>query len=62
MEEESLSMREVVVVAQAGQGGESTTSIIGRQALDHLQATSLKDILQLLPGGVSMKNPSLTSP
>lgn len=61
MEEESLSMREVVVVAQAGQGGESTTSIIGRQALDHLQATSLKDILQLLPGGVSMKNPSLTS-
>lgn len=62
MEEESLSMREVVVVAQVGQGGESTTSIIGRQALDHLQATSLKDILQLLPGGVSMKNPSLTSP
>lgn len=62
MEEESLSMREVVVVAQAGQGGESTTSIIGRYALDHLQATSLKDILQLLPGGVSMKNPSLTSP
>lgn len=62
MEEESLSMREVVVVAQAGQGGESTTSIIGRQALDHLQAISLKDILQLLPGGVSMKNPSLTSP
>lgn len=62
MEEESLSMREVVVVAQARQGGESTTSIIGRQALDHLQATSLKDILQLLPGGVSMKNPSLTSP
>ena len=62
MEEESLSMREVVVVAQAGQSGESTTSIIGRQALDHLQATSLKDILQLLPGGVSMKNPSLTSP
>lgn len=62
MEEESLSMREVVVVAQAGQGGESTTSLIGRQALDHLQATSLKDILQLLPGGVSMKNPSLTSP
>lgn len=62
MEEESLSMREVVVVAQAGQGGESTTSIIGRQALDHLHATSLKDILQLLPGGVSMKNPSLTSP
>lgn len=62
MEEESLSMREVVVVAQAGQGGESTTSIIGRQALDHLQATSLKDILQLIPGGVSMKNPSLTSP
>lgn len=62
IEEESLSMKEVVVVAQGGHSGESTSSTIGRQALDHLQATSLKDVMQLLPGGVSMKNPSLTSP
>lgn len=62
IEEESLSMKEVVVVAQAGRTGESTASTIGRQALDHLQATSLKDVLQLLPGGESMKNPSLINP
>lgn len=62
IEEESLSMKEVVVVAQGSHSGESTASTIGRQALDHLQATSLKDVLQLLPGGVSTKNPSLTSP
>lgn len=62
IEEETLMMKEVVVVAQGSHSGESTSSTIGRQALDHLQATSLKDVMQLLPGGVSMKNPSLTNP
>lgn len=62
LEEESLSMKEVVVVAQGSHSGGATASTIGRQALDHLQATSLKDVMQLLPGGISMKNPSLTSP
>jgi len=59
--EESLSINEVVVVAQSGAAGESTSSTIGRQALDHLQATSLKDVLQLLPGHVITSNPSLTT-
>ena len=61
LKEESLSLDDVVVVAQRGSAGESTSSIIGRQALDHIQATSLKDIFQLLPGNVVTSNPSLTT-
>ena len=60
LEEESIKMKEVVVVAEHKNVGESTASEIGRQAIDHLQATSLKDLLQLIPGQVSMSNPSLT--
>lgn len=60
IEEESMALNEVVVVAENRKSGESTASIIGRQAIDHLQATSLKDLLQLIPGQVSMKNPSLS--
>lgn len=61
MEEESLAIDDVVVVAERGSAGEATSSVIGRQALDHIQATSLKDIFQLLPGNVVTSNPSLTS-
>lgn len=61
LEEESLAIDDVVVVAERGSAGEATSSVIGRQALDHIQATSLKDIFQLLPGNVVTSNPSLTS-
>lgn len=60
VEEESIAMKEIVVVAENRKSGESTASKIGRQAINHLQATNLDDILQLLPGQVSMSNPSLT--
>lgn len=46
----SLELEEVMVVAKASAAGTSTSSKIGRQAMDHLQATSLKDIMQLIPG------------
>lgn len=46
----SLALKEVVVTAQQKASGASTTSVIGRQAIDHLQASSLGDIMQLLPG------------
>mgnify|MGYP002616610453 FL=1 len=55
----SFAMKEVVVVAENNKSGLSTSSSIGRQALDHLQATSLKDVLQLLPGNFLGSNPSL---
>ena len=43
----SLSLREVQVVAKQKESGASTSSVIGRQAIDHLQATSLADSVQL---------------
>lgn len=55
----SLALKEVVVTAQQKASGASTTSVIGRQAIDHLQATSLADIMQLIPGQ-TMGNTDLT--
>ena len=55
----SLSLREVQVVAKQKESGASTSSVIGRQAIDHLQATSLADVMQLIPGQL-MDRPDLT--
>ncbi len=60
LEQESLELEQVLVVAKASAAGTSTSSQIGRQAIDHLQATSLKDIMQLLPGQL-MSNSDMTS-
>lgn len=60
MKESSLALKEVVVTAQQKASGASTSSIIGRQAIDHLQATSLADVMQLIPGQM-MGNTDLTS-
>jgi len=57
--ETSLQLKEVSVVAKRSAAGASTASKIGRQAIDHLQATNLGDIMQLLPGAV-MQTPDLT--
>ena len=57
----SLSLREVQVVAKQKESGASTSSVIGCQAIDHLQATSLADVMQLLPGQL-MDRPDLTTP
>lgn len=56
----TLALQEVNVVAKQSASGKSTSSIIGRQAIDHLQATSLADVMQLLPGSL-MGNVDLTS-
>jgi len=53
-----LSLKEVVVTAK--QNAMGTSSKIGRQAIDHLQASSLADVMQLLPGQI-IKNTDLTS-
>ncbi|BCS85520.1 MULTISPECIES: TonB-dependent receptor [Prevotella] len=55
----SLALKEVVVTARQKSSIASTTSVIGRQAIDHLQATSLADIMQLIPGK-EMGNTDLT--
>ena len=54
----SLTLDEVVVTAR--EGGELTSaSKISSQAIEHIQPSSLKDVMQLLPGGMSA-NPSLS--
>lgn len=54
----SLALDEVVVTAEEGKMGSS--SHIGQTAIQHLQAKSVEDMLQLLPGAVT-KNPDLTN-
>lgn len=56
----TLKLKEVTVTARQNVAGTSTSSIIGRQAIDHLQATSLADVMQLIPGQL-MGNNNLTS-
>lgn len=50
MQQQTLALKEVSVTARQRTSGASTSSVIGRQALDHLQAVSLADVMQLLPG------------
>ncbi|MDP3453731.1 MAG: TonB-dependent receptor [Bacteroidales bacterium] len=57
----SLELDEVVVTATRSAAGTSTSSKIGRQAMDHLQATSLKDIMQLIPGQLLTGAGNMTS-
>ena len=57
----SFAMKEVVVVAENNKSGLSTSSSIGRQALDHLQATSLKDVPSCSLVIFLGSNPSLIS-
>lgn len=56
----SLTLKGVEVVGRQNVSGTSTSSIINRQAIDHLQAYSLDDVMQLVPGQL-MKNTNLTS-
>ncbi|WP_071145441.1 TonB-dependent receptor [Bacteroides ihuae] len=53
------SLDEVVVTASESKGMTSS-SIIDRKAMEHLQPSSFSDLLELLPGGYAV-DPSLTS-
>ncbi len=59
LKNEDFRLEEVTVTATHNQAGKSTASTISRQAMDHLQATSLNDLLALMPGGIS-QNSELT--
>ena len=54
MKESSLAIKEVVVTAQKPKEGVGTSHTLGRDALNHLQLSSMTDMAALLPGG---KNP-----
>ncbi len=56
----SFRLEHVVVTATQNKAGSSTASNISRQAMDHLQTSSLNDVMALLPG-VEISNPDLSS-
>jgi hypothetical protein len=62
MSERALELPGVVVSAREGprSGGPGSRSTIDRSAVEHLQASSLADVLQLLPGQVA-DNPGLST-
>ncbi len=60
LEENVLSLQQVEVVATEKKSGGPTTSVISQKAIEHLQATSLADVLQLLPGGLA-SNPDFSN-
>lgn len=60
LRDENFKLKEVLVTAQANEAGKATSSSISRTAMDHMQATSLHDIMALIPGGLS-SNPTLNA-
>lgn len=56
LKNEDFKLEEITVTATQSQAGRSTASNISRQAMDHLQATSLNDLLALMPGGISQNS------
>ncbi|NOU58383.1 TonB-dependent receptor [Marinifilum caeruleilacunae] len=55
MEVETQGLNEVTVIAEESRVN-GTSSTIKKDALRHLQPSSFADILELLPGGVTVKN------
>ena len=58
LQESNFRMEEIVVTAEVSKAGAATSSIINKNAMEHLQATSLGDIMSLLPGA-AQKKPNL---
>ena len=53
LKNEDFRLKEVTVTATNSRSGKSTASHISRSAMDHMQATSLYDLMALMPGGIS---------
>lgn len=51
LEEQSYELAEVVVMADYKKN-QSSTAVINQQALEHIQPTSVADVLSLIPGGL----------
>jgi hypothetical protein len=56
---ENFRLKDVRVTAVNSRAGQSTASQISAMAIEHLQATSLYNVMSLLPGGLTT-NPDLT--
>ncbi len=61
MQEAHFGLDELVVTAKRTTTGASTATSISRNAIEHIQATSLAGIMELLPGNAAV-NPNLSSP
>lgn len=59
LERISFRLADVEVVAKPSTVTLGSSSIIGRNAIEHLQANSLADVMSLIPGGLT-QNPDLT--
>lgn len=59
MLEDNLALEEIVVTAEAGETMNSSSKL-NKSAIEHLQATSLSDLMQLVPGN-TISNPQMSS-
>ncbi|MBX3241564.1 MAG: TonB-dependent receptor [Chitinophagaceae bacterium] len=60
LKQNSVALNEVVVIGVEDNKDGVTATRISRKAIEHLQATSLQEVLQLVPGAV-VTNPSFTN-
>ncbi|MCY1719155.1 TonB-dependent receptor [Prolixibacteraceae bacterium Z1-6] len=60
LQQQSLGLKEVLVTAESSKSG-ATSSKIRSEAISHVQASSIKDVMQLIPGNIS-ENPDLSKP
>lgn len=60
LQQQSLGLKEITVTAENSTSG-ATSSKIGSDAINNTQASSLKEIMQLIPGNLS-ENPNLANP
>lgn len=56
----SLDLDEVVVIGKKDLKTPSSATVINRKAIEHLQATNLREVLQLVPGNL-IENPTFTN-
>ena len=59
LEQSNLLLQDVIVTAQAG-GAINSSYIMEKTSIDHLQPSSLADVMQLMPGSLT-SNPTLSS-
>lgn len=60
LEATSFYLKNVVVSAESTKTGASTASKISKSAMDHIQATSLADVMSLLPGAETRTSSEIT--
>ena len=56
----NFKVEDVVVTATASKAGAATSSTISRTAMDHIQSSSLADVMSLLPGASTPDTRTLT--